>query len=211
MDVPDGPGCVTVPRRRHLAIAGVRLLREPVDGDDLILLADMLVTSRARTVFDCLRILPHDAATALLDQALQKKWVTLTGLSGRVTAHGQRHGAPRLRSLLSEASLGARSEAERLLHGGLRTADMTGWVGNHEVHDAAGLIGVVDVAFLAAKVAIEVDGRAWHSAADRFQRDRTRQNRLVNAGWTVLRFTWHDLETSMPDVIATIRTALARP
>ena len=39
----------------------------------------------------------------------------------------------------------------------------------------------------------EIDGRAFHSDADRFQRDRTRQNRLVGAGWTVLRFTWNDL------------------
>jgi very-short-patch-repair endonuclease len=36
---------------------------------------------------------------------------------------------------------------------------------------------------------IEVDGWAYHRTPDRFQRDRERQNRLVAAGWTVLRFT----------------------
>jgi very-short-patch-repair endonuclease len=83
-------------------------------------------------------------------------------------------------------------------------------VANHEVHDATGLIGVVDIAFRAVRLAIELDGRAWHVASDRFQRDRERQNRLVNAGWTVLRFTWHDLTTDPAGVIATIRAALER-
>ena len=40
------------------------------------------------------------------------------------------------------------------------------------------------------KLAIEVDGFEHHSSPDAFQRDRTRQNRLVALGWTVLRFTW---------------------
>jgi len=186
MEIRAQFSCVTVPRRRHLAIDGVRILREPVVDDDLILLSDMLVTSTARTVFDCLRVLPQPEASALLDRALQRKWLTL-----------------------ADASHGARSEAERQLHRGLRDAGITGWVANQEVHDATGLIGVVDIAFPKAKLAIEVDGRAWHSAMDRFQRDRTRQNRLVNAGWAVLRFTWHDLTTDLPAVITAIRTALA--
>ncbi len=185
-----------------MAIDGVRILREPVVDDDLILLADMLVTSRARTVFDCLRVLPEPEASALLDRALQRKWLTLVGLEGRVSRYGQRYGAPRLRTLLADASHGARSEAERQLHRGLRDAGVTGWVANQEVHDATGLIGVVDILFPGAKLAIEVDGLAWHSAMDRFQRDRTRQNRLVNSGWTVLRFTWHDLTTDLLGVIA---------
>jgi len=41
---------------------------------------------------------------------------------------------------------------------------------------------------------------AYHGAA-RSQDDRTRQNRLVNAGCAVLRFTWQDL-TERPDLVA---------
>ena len=40
---------------------------------------------------------------------------------------------------------------------------------------------------------IEIDGWAWHSDAARFRADRRRQNALVAAGWTVLRFTWQDV------------------
>ena len=67
---------------------------------------------------------------------------------------------------------------------------------------------LLDFAFVEKMVAVEVDGWAWHSDAVRFRRDRQRQNTLVLGGWTVLRFTWHDL-TQRPDgVIADIRAAV---
>lgn len=65
----------------------------------------------------------------------------------------------------------------------------------------------IDVAFLTRRLAIEVDGWAWHSDVDRFAHDR-RQNALVLTGWTVLRFTWHDLTSRPQTVIAQIRAAV---
>ncbi|MFN2535890.1 MAG: endonuclease domain-containing protein, partial [Pseudonocardiaceae bacterium] len=59
-----------------------------------------------------------------------------------------------------------------------------------------------------ARLAIEVDGWAWHSDVDRFATDRRRQNALVLAGWTVLRFTWNDLTCRPEAVIAQIRATL---
>jgi hypothetical protein len=46
------------------------------------------------------------------------------------------------------------------------------------------------------------------SDVDRFAQDRVRQNALVLAGWTVLRFTWHDLMSRPQAVVAEIRAAL---
>ena len=43
---------------------------------------------------------------------------------------------------------------------------------------------------------------------ERFQRDRSRQNRLVAAGWTVLRFTWRDLVERPGYVVRTIRDVI---
>ena len=60
----------------------------------------------------------------------------------------------------------------------------------------------------AARLVIEVDGWAFHTDPARFQRDRTRQNRLVAAGWTVLRFTWADLHHRPDKVIREVRAAL---
>ena len=209
MQIDSGVVCVTVPKARHIQLDGVRVLREPV-GDDLIMLDDQLVTSRERTVFDCARMLPYDTASALLDRALQKKWTTFESFSARVNRARRRHGIAALLRLVEGAAAGARSTAERLLLTTLREAGITGWDANREIHDEHGLIGVGDVVFAAAKLVLEVDGRAWHTDAARFQLDRSRQNRLVNAGWTVLRFTWDDLTKDPAGVVATVRAALAR-
>ncbi len=45
---------------------------------------------------------------------------------------------------------------------------------------------------------------------DAFQHDRIRQNALVLAGWTILRFTVHDLECRRAEVVAEVRAALHR-
>jgi very-short-patch-repair endonuclease len=65
------------------------------------------------------------------------------------------------------------------------------------------------VVFEEAGVVVEVDGWAYHIDPERFQRDRARQNRLVAAGWTVLRFTWRDLTERSEYVVATITSILA--
>jgi very-short-patch-repair endonuclease len=106
--------------------------------------------------------------------------------------------------LLIAAADRADSAAERVIIGLLRGAGITGW--------QMGLpFGpwTIDVAFTEAKVAVEVDGWAWHVDVDRFRSDRRKGNALANAGWTVLRFTWHDLTARPEYVVAAIRVALA--
>ena len=56
-------------------------------------------------------------------------------------------------------------------------------------------------------MALEVDSR-YHDEPDALYRDRTRQNRLVNLGWTVIRVTWTDLLQSPVSVLATLSQAL---
>lgn len=67
----------------------------------------------------------------------------------------------------------------------------------------------LDVAFVRERIALEVDGWAWHWDVGRFRADRRRQNELVVRGWTVLRFTWHDLHDHQDRVLAEIKAALA--
>ena len=92
----------------------------------------------------------------------------------------------------------------------MSSAGITGWRANAVITDAAGVIGVGDFVLDQARLVIELDGWAFHTSPDRFQRDRRRQNRLVAAGWTVLRFTWRDLTERPGYVIATIRAMPSR-
>jgi very-short-patch-repair endonuclease len=50
---------------------------------------------------------------------------------------------------------------------------------------------------------------AYHVDVDRFRRDRSRQNALVTAGWTILRFTWADLTERPGYVVSAIQRLAA--
>ena len=119
-----------------------------------------------------------------------------------------RRGTPTLVRLLRLAQSGAASIAELQFHQLLRTAGLSDWKPNVQIGDAAGLIGVADVLFPAAKLVIEIDGFAAHR--DRFVADRRRRNRLTAAGYTVLQVTWDDLRDRPETVLADLRAVLLR-
>jgi hypothetical protein len=66
-----------------------------------------------------------------------------------------------------------------------------------------------DFAYPQARILIELDSEAYHSARVAFIRDRLKQNRATLLGWTVLRYTWWDLSEQPARVWAEIRTALS--
>ncbi len=195
---------LTLPRTRSLPPrAGVQVRRRDLAEVDVVRRRGLAVTAVALTVLEAAVAL-GSGGSAFLDRALQRT-VPFAALS---TAHSRNLGCAGsviAGRLLAAAADRADSAAERLLITLLRSAGLTGWVRSYPE------LGYrIDVAFPAARLAIEVDGWAWHCDAERFRADRARQNALVNAGWRVLRFTWHDL-TARPDrVVAEIRAALAR-
>ena len=191
---------VTVPRAsNHPGRPGVRRRRRDLDPADVIERNGLRVTALPLTVIEA--AVRRGGGPKLMDSALQRH-VELRTLWNAHLRNKGRHGSPAARRLLQAADGGARSEAERILVGLLRSAGITGWKANHPV---AGY--KVDVAFPLPKVAIEVDGLAFHSSADDFQNDRVRQNAIALAHWQVLRFTWLDLTEHPERVIAEIRRA----
>ena len=84
-------------------------------------------------------------------------------------------------------------------------------VPQYEVRDARGhLIGRVDFALPGLRIAIEYDGRTFRDGdGERFVSDRRRQNALINAGWTVLRFTAEDLKEPSR-IVRALETAIGR-
>lgn len=193
---------VTVPRvSNHPRRSGVRVRRRDLHPTDVIERGGLRVTAMPLTVIEA--AVRRGGGLKLMDSALQRH-VELRTLWNAHLRNKGRHGSPAARRLLQAADDGARSAAERLMVQLLKSAGITGWKANYPV---AGY--KVDFAFVGPKVAIEVDGLAFHSDADDFHGDRVRQNAIALAGWQVLRFTWIDL-TEYPDrVIATIRHAIS--
>ncbi|WP_439029969.1 DUF559 domain-containing protein [Gordonia terrae] len=193
---------VVAPHGRHgMPVEGARVWHRTLDLRDLTEMDGLTVTALELTVLDA----SVEIGVRVMDSALLNKKVTVTALDAVQRRNAGRRGSPRARAMLEAMSSGARSEAERLTAHILRGSELTGWSVNTP---ACGY--VLDFAFETAKVAIEIDGMAFHSDALAFQRDRTRQNDLVANGWTVLRFTWHDVTARPAWVLAQIRAALRR-
>jgi very-short-patch-repair endonuclease len=192
---------VTIPLSSHgRSRDGTRVRRRDLTGADVIEHNGLRVTTLALTVVEA--SVRRGGGPKLMDSALQRH----TNLRALWTAHLRnkgRHGSPAARRLLQAADGGARSQAERLFIQLLKKAGITRWKVNQRA------VGYeVDFVFAAAKVAIEIDGLAFHSDADDFQRDRVKQNALALAGWQVLRFTWLDLTEYPERVIATVKRAI---
>jgi very-short-patch-repair endonuclease len=193
---------ITVPRNSHgRAARGTRLRRRDLVDADVIEHRSLRVTAPALTVLEA--AVGSGGGPDIMDTALQRR----VGLAVLEQAHARnrgRRGATASRRLLDAAAGGARSEAERLMIGLLEQAEITGWKANFAVGGY-----VIDIAFPAQRVAIEIDGWAFHSDQAAFQNDRVRQNRLALQGWQVLRFTWLDLTQHPERVLAQVRAALS--
>lgn len=204
----DGFVHLIIGRDQRLRWDNVRPHRVAVDDTELELVDGILRTTLSRTILDCLLWLPEDAGRTMLVDAFRRRLITVDEVGDVVRSSVLRHGIGRAWSVLREVASDAHSEGEVLLHRLMRNAGIRGWRANQAVHDDAGLIGYVDVLFDEEPVVVELDGQAYHSGPDEFQRDRERQNRLVAAGYRVLRFTWHDVTREPERLVAEIRGLL---
>lgn len=197
---------------RPAGIPGVRLLRRPpsiiAPGHNGLRLAQ-----RREAVVDTLISVSIERAEEVLDIALQRRWLS-PGEFDRIVSqragHG-RKGVSRLRHLNARASSGSRSEAEQRMARLLKQAGGR-WIANHSIYDHDGrVLAEIDFADPHYRIAIEVDGRAFHSDRRSFEHDRKRQNMLTLRGWIVLRFTWerivHDPDGVIDEVVRAMRVA----
>lgn len=205
---PEEPVQAWVPHARR-AQRGIHPLFYDLRPADVRRVGAVAVTTPVRTVLDCIGRLRPGPAEELLIWALTRGFVDHDRLTATLATDPPMSGNSQRRRLLALTAGGAMGPAERRLHELLRDAGISGWYANRRVRDERGVIGVGDVVFPTERLVIEVDGMAYHGA-DRFQHDRTRQNRLVAAGWTVLRFTWRDLVDRPEHVAAQVRATLHR-
>lgn len=200
------------PRLRPPAIAHRILDLRP----DLAVERERLpVTDAVRTIVDLgLVVSPSEVGDAMSRGISTRLFgiAELARLREALGRHG-RNGTGVVGDLLEQRLLDARPEdslLERRLAALARLHDLPAMETQYEVWHAGRFVARVDAAFPDRKVAIEVDGFAYHSSPEAFQRDRTRQNQLVSLGWTVLRFTWDDLVNRPTQVAKTILDAVTR-
>ncbi len=173
------------------------------------------VTDPTRTIIDLGLVLPTWSVRDALRRGLTTRLFSVAEVERLRDALGRkgRNGTGVVRELLGAQLLTAGTEEsllERRLIDLARAHDLPMPVIQHEVWHAGRFIARIDAAYPERRLAIEVDGYSAHSSPDAFQRDRTRQNRLVALGWTVLRFTWADVVQRPTMVAQTILEAVNR-
>lgn len=166
----------------------------------------MTLTDPVRTVIDLGLVMSKWAVGEALSRGITTKLFGVDDVKRLREALGRpgRNGTGVVRRILEERSLSIGTEESMLekRFGDLcRKWDLPLPVFQHEVWHDGRFIARVDAAYPESRLAIEVDGFAAHTSPDAFQRDRTRQNRLVALGWTVLRFTWDDV-VKRPEMVA---------
>ncbi|GIJ79770.1 Transcriptional regulator, AbiEi antitoxin, Type IV TA system [Micromonospora phaseoli] len=201
---PDSP---RPQRRSDPGLVVHQLTLGPTDVD---LVAGIPVTNAVRTFADVILRAGRYPAVCVLDSALNRQLITEAELAAIPPLISGRRGAVAARRCLVEADGRAESPLEtrtrlRCVDGGVPPDVL-----QLEVRDDDGyLLGIGDLGWRRSRVIAEADGRAPHGTPQAVFEDRIRQNRLINAGWKVLRFTWSD--TLRPDYIPeTVRRALSR-
>jgi very-short-patch-repair endonuclease len=183
-------------------------LRVPAPSDEETVLGGIRLQTLAAALVDSLASLPSKTADSLFSWAVTRKLISFSELEALVGRRARRPGAERLRVYLSMWRGGAASRAEVLFHVLMRSHAIVGWEPNASIPLPGYGIASVDALFRAAKLIVEIDGWAHHSSRKAFQRDRARQNALVQAGYRVLRFTWEDLPARPEHCVDQIRRAL---
>ena len=207
--LPPGPPVLEVVVPRDAVVPchrDVQARTAEVHPDDVLRLGPQEVRCLrpARAVADLLRLLlPVDAV--VVADAVQHGGLCAADALRRelAAASGLRH-VVRARRALERSDPRAESPPEtrlRLALGEVGLAPVPQFV----VLDARGdYVARVDLALPGLRIAIEHDGRAVHDRADAFVTDRRRQNALIAAGWTVLRFTAADLRWGAAPAVAQV-------
>lgn len=200
--LPPARPQVLVPRGRNVSSArrrGIDLRWGEVTEQELA----SGVTSRERTVLDCARQLPFDAALAVADSAL-RDGLSRTALL-LLCARLPRTGRSRAYRVVELATVRAANPFESVLRAVLEDVRGTHfepqiWVGN---------VGRADLVDRRRRIVVEADSFEFHADSESLSSDMVRYNGFVCEAYTVLRFGWKHAMFEQDYVRATVAAVVA--
>lgn len=187
--------------RRSVAVHRLR-----ISDDDIVLGGGLRLTSAIRTLTDLLCWQSIEDSVATVTEGMRQGLVSAADLRLAASrAHG-RTGVDRVRQLAHSCRHEPHSVLEWRFHS-IVDGIPGRWSFHPEIRDDHGLVGYVDAVHEDSRVVVEVDGLGFHGP-DRFQADRTRDQRLAALGYVVIRFTWRDVNERPMEVAETIRRTI---
>jgi hypothetical protein len=172
------------------------------------------VTTPVRTLIDLGAVVRIERLEEALDSAERDGMVDRLALVARHAEirRSGRNGVGPLAQLLDgrhARTATPRSVLERRMLRLLTAAGLPEPQCQVRVPRADGRVAFLDLAYVDVRLGIELDGQAWHATARQRQSDHERQNQVVIADWTILRFTFEDVSSRPEYVALLVREALA--
>ncbi len=186
---PDGLPEVTVPRNRRVDPALRKILIphwSDLPADDVVKGA---ITSPARTLVDCMRNLPLDEATSIIDSAVRAGDISKEALLELATSTRGR-GRARIIAVAERATAKAANVFESVLRAQADLVPGLEVVAQVAVRVSKRLKLHPDLVDVENKIIIEAEGFEWHGKSAQLTRDCRRYNAFTLLGWQVIRVSW---------------------
>ncbi len=200
--------------RGRCGVAGITVhASSDLDPCDRTFVGPIPVTNPVRTLIDLGAVVRPERLEEALDGAIRDGHVQLDALTARhreLRRSGRNGVGPLARLLDDEEARAAapQSVLERRFLRLLTAAGLPRPETQVRVPRADGRAAFLDVAYPAVRLGIELDGHAWHATACQRANDHERQNLVVLANWTILRFTYDDVAHRRDYVASVVRRAL---
>jgi len=202
---------VTATRRPRGTRPGVDVHHTAVLGAcDVTVVAGMPATTVERTLVDLAGVLPRGQLARALREAEHLLAVDMGTLRDamRRTRTRKGPGQARLAAVLEEHRLRGTQLTRSVLEERFLTLCAAHGLPRPRTNfHVEGL--EVDACWPAHRLVVELDGWTRHKDRHAFQRDRSKGNELLRAGWRVLRFTHDDVVRRPAETTAEIRHFLA--
>lgn len=209
---PAGPDVVDVLipwQRRRQSTGFVRVHRTYRMPERLYVTGKIRFAKPPRAVADAaLSLTRFDDVRHVVCEAVQRRACTVAELTAELEA-GPIRGSGLFRRALAEVGDGVRSVAEADFRVLILRSGLPKPVFNAQLFDADGIfIATVDAWWQEAGVAVEIDSRAYHLAAEDQDRTTARHDRLIAHGIFPLHFPPSRIKTDAPGIVSEIQSAI---
>ncbi len=205
---------VTVPGRRRVKIKGVDVHCSTTLTDaDITIVDGIRCTSIVRTLLDLASVVPRRAVERAFDQAEVMEVLDRRKLDAVLERNKRSRGYGVVKAILADYDVGppTESELEEIMWGACRTTDAPlperqVWINPGDGEPAIR----ADFVWRKQRLIVETDGGRYHRTRRAFESDRRRDQRLLLAGWRVIRITWRQIKEEPLRIQRLIAAALGQ-
>ena len=165
--------------------------RQRLEASEVFEVDGLRVTTGPRTILDQAAHLDPRALRALVERAQDRQLFKARPMAAILERHPRRKGTRPLKNLIQlmdPDADNARSHLERLFLSAIRSSRLPRPEVNYLIAGKRR-----DFVWPEQRLAVEVDGYAYHSSREAMRRDRKRDRELLAHGWRPARFTYEDV------------------